>query len=163
MHLRTLVCVASLLVLPAALAANDTMSAIKEAAKQQANTKMAEKFNLPTTAPAGTKVYFIAPANGATVSSPVTVVMGLSGMGIAPAGTQMEATGHHHLLIDKPTVDLALPLPVSEQIAHFGKGQTETTITLKPGTHTLQLVLGDWKHQPFAPVVQSEPITVTVK
>lgn len=163
MHLRTLASAATLLILPFTLIANDTMSAIKEAAKQQANTKMAEKFNLPTAAPAGAKVYFISPANGATVSSPVTVVMGLSGMGIAPAGTQMEATGHHHLLIDNPTVDFTLPLPTSEQIVHFGKGQTETTITLKPGTHTLQLVLGDWKHQPFSPVVQSEAITITVK
>lgn len=162
MHIRTLACTLALLCLPA-IAANDTMSAIKEAAKQQAGAKMAEKFNLPTAAPAGAKVYFLAPASGATVSSPVTVVFGLSGMGVAPAGTQVENTGHHHLLIDNPTVDLTLPLPSSEQVVHFGKGQTETTLTLKPGTHTLQLVLGDWKHQPFAPVLQSEPLSITVK
>lgn len=146
-----------------ALAANDTMSAIKEAAKQQANTRMAEKFNLPSPAPADAKVYFLAPEKDATVSSPVKVVFGLSGMGVAPAGSQIEATGHHHLLIDDPTVDFTVPLPVSEQIVHFGKGQTETVLTLKPGKHTLQLVFGDWKHQAFNPSLSSEKITITVK
>ncbi|MGQ0619091.1 MAG: DUF4399 domain-containing protein [Panacagrimonas sp.] len=162
MPIRTLACALALLSLPA-LAANDTMSAIKQAAKQQAGAKVAEKLNLPTTAPAGAKVYLLAPANGATVASPVTVVFGLSGMGIAPAGMQFEATGHHHLLIDSPTVDLTLPMPTSEQVLHFGKGQTETSLALKPGPHKLQLVLGDWKHQAFVPVLQSETITITVK
>lgn len=146
-----------------ALAKDDSFSAIKEAAKQQANSKMAEKFNLPTAAPAGAKVYIISPAKDATVTSPVTVVFGLSGMGIAPAGTQIEGTGHHHLLIDNPTVDFTLPLPTSEQVVHFGKGQTETTLKLKPGKHSLQLVLGDWKHQAFNPTLASETITITVK
>lgn len=146
-----------------AMAANDTMSAIKEAARAQANAKMAEKFNLPTAAPQGAKVYFLAPADGATVSSPVTVVFGLSGMGVAPAGTQIENTGHHHLLIDEPTVDLTVPLPTTDQVKHFGAGQTETTLQLKPGKHTLQLVFGDWKHQAFNPTLASEKITITVK
>lgn len=151
-----------LMALPAS-AADDTFSAIKEAAKQQANTKMAEKFNLPSPAPADAKVYFISPANGATVTGPVKVQFGLSGMGVAPAGVQTEGTGHHHLLIDNPAVDLSVPLPMSEQVLHFGKGQTETTLTLKPGQHTLQLVFGDWKHQSFNPTLQSEKITITVK
>lgn len=152
----------SLAALPA-LAKDDTFSAIKEAAKQQANTKMAEKFNLPTAAPADAKVYFISPANGATVTGPVKVQFGLSGMGVAPAGVQTEGTGHHHLLVDNPTVDLSAPLPASEQVLHFGKGQTETTLTLKPGEHTLQLVFGDWKHQAFNPTLASDKITLTVK
>jgi hypothetical protein len=148
---------------PGAMAANDTYSAIKEAAKQQANAKMAEKFNLPTAAPAGAKVYIISPANDATVSSPVTVVFGLSGLGVAPAGTQIANTGHHHLLIDDPTVDFTVPLPTSEQVVHFGAGQTETTLKLKPGKHTLQLVFGDWKHQAFNPTLASDKVTITVK
>jgi hypothetical protein len=146
-----------------AMAANDTMSAIKEAARAQANAKMAEKFNLPTAAPTDAKVYIISPAKDATVSSPVTVVFGLSGLGVAPAGTQIANTGHHHLLIDDPTVDFTVPLPSSEQIVHFGAGQTETTLKLKPGKHTLQLVFGDWKHQAFNPTLASEKITITVK
>ena len=160
--LRSTLLALSLVALPA-LAANDTMSSIKEMAKQQAGAKMAEKLNLPSVAPAGAKVYLIAPAKDATVTSPVTVVFGLSGMGIAPAGTQIENTGHHHLLVDDPTVDFALPLPASAQVVHFGKGQTETSLTLKPGTHTLQLVFGDWKHQAFNPTLASEKITITVK
>lgn len=160
--LRTTLLALSLVALPA-LAANDTMSAIKEAAKQQAGSKLAEKLNLPSVAPAGAKVYLIAPAKDATVSSPVTVVFGLSGMGVAPAGTQIPETGHHHLLVDDPTVDFALPMPTSAQVIHFGKGQTETSLTLKPGKHTLQLVFADWKHQAFNPTLASEKITITVK
>ncbi|MCC2657344.1 MAG: hypothetical protein K0Q76_2452 [Panacagrimonas sp.] len=144
-------------------AENGTMSAIKEAARAQANAKMAEKFNLPTAAPAGAKVYIISPAKDATVTSPVTVVFGLSGLGVAPAGTQVANTGHHHLLIDDPTVDLTVPLPTSEQVVHFGAGQTEASVKLKPGKHTLQLVFGDWKHQAFNPTLASEKITITVK
>lgn len=160
--LRTTILALSLVALPA-LAANDTMSSIKEMAKQQAGAKLAEKLNLPSVAPAGSKVYLIAPAKDATVTSPVTVVFGLSGMGIAPAGTQVEGTGHHHLLIDDPVVDLAMPLPASAQVIHYGKGQTEAQITLKPGKHTLQLVFADWKHQAFNPTLASEKITITVK
>lgn len=116
-----------------------------------------------TPAPAGARVYFIAPQDGAAVKAPVKVVFGLAGMGVAPAGIQKDHTGHHHLLIDRPKVDLGAPLPASEQVVHFGGGQTETTVDLKPGQHTLQLVLGDWMHRPHQPPVMSETITITVK
>lgn len=117
-----------------------------------------------TASPAGAKVYIVSPANGATVKSPVTVVFGLSGMGIAPAGVQAENTGHHHLLIDTPLpANTGMPLATTDNIRHFGKGQTEATIELKPGKHTLQLVLGDHLHIPFLPVVASPQITITVQ
>jgi hypothetical protein len=117
-----------------------------------------------TPAPAGASVYVISPANGATVKGPqVTVLFGLKGMGISPAGMPMGATGHHHLLIDSalPT-NLATPMPANDQLVHFGKGQTEATVTLKPGKHTLQLVLGDHNHVPFDPLLASDKITITV-
>lgn len=115
-------------------------------------------------APSEAKVYFIAPANGDTVASTFTVRFGLTGMGIAPAGIQMEHTGHHHLLVDLDALPAeGLPLPNDAQHIHFGKGQTETTLTLAPGTHTLQLILGDHLHVPHQPVVASEKITITVK
>jgi len=119
---------------------------------------------LPRSAsPPGAKVYIVSPKDGATVKGPVTVVFGLSGMGVAPAGVQMENTGHHHLLIDTDLpANLALPLPADEKHVHFGKGQTETTVNLAPGKHTLQLVLGDHLHIPFNPVVASQKITITV-
>ncbi|MEQ8824626.1 MAG: DUF4399 domain-containing protein [Filomicrobium sp.] len=116
-----------------------------------------------TASPEGAKVYFIAPANGAEVSSPVTVQFGLSGMGVAPAGVEKAKTGHHHLLINQKLEDYSAPIPADDTHKHFGGGQTETTIELKPGKHTLQLILADQNHIPHAPPVQSEVITITVK
>jgi hypothetical protein len=117
-----------------------------------------------TPSPAGAEVYIISPKNGATVKSPVTVQFGLKGMGVAPAGVKFENTGHHHLLIDADVpADASAPLPTSDNVRHFGKGQTEASIELKPGKHTLQLVLGDQNHTPHNPPVVSKKITITVK
>ena len=111
----------------------------------------------------GAEVYIISPKNGATVHNPVLVQFGLKGMGVAPAGVKFDNTGHHHLLIDTdPPADLSAPLPATDKIVHFGKGQTETTVTLKPGKHTLQLLLADMNHVPHQPPVISKKITVTV-
>lgn len=116
-----------------------------------------------TPAPAGAEVYIISPRDGETVKGPVLVRFGLKGMGVAPAGIKLENTGHHHLLIDTPVpADAALPLPTSDKVVHFGKGQTETTLTLAPGRHTLQLVLGDFLHIPHNPPVVSKTVTITV-
>ena len=101
--------------------------------------------------------------NGAELKGPVKVLFGLSGMGVAPAGVQAPNTGHHHLLIDVDTLPPeSLPLPADEHVRHFGLGQTEAEITLEPGQHTLQLVLGDALHIPHQPPVRSEKITITV-
>ncbi|KAF1052243.1 MAG: hypothetical protein GAK43_02032 [Stenotrophomonas maltophilia] len=117
-----------------------------------------------TPAPEGAKVYFIEPHDGATVGKTFTVKFGLKGMGVAPAGVDFPATGHHHLLIDvKEQPALDAPLPMTDSIRHFGKGQTETELTLTPGKHTLQLLLGDKNHVPFDPAIESQKITVTVK
>ncbi|SDD68099.1 DUF4399 domain-containing protein [Kordiimonas lacus] len=109
------------------------------------------------------EVYIISPIDGAEVSSPVTVVFGLKGMGVAPAGTDKANTGHHHLLIDTVLPPLDENIPADENHVHFGGGQTEVTLDLKPGTHTLQLLLGDMNHIPHDPAVYSKKITVTVK
>jgi Domain of unknown function (DUF4399) len=116
-----------------------------------------------TPSPPGAEAYIISPKNGATVKSPVRVQFGLKGMGIAPAGIKFDNTGHHHLLVDSdPPANLAAPLPASDKLLHFGKGQTETSLTLSPGKHTLQLVLGDQNHVPHDPPVMSKKITITV-
>jgi hypothetical protein len=116
-----------------------------------------------TPSPAGASVYIISPKDGAKVSSPFVVEFGLKGMGVAPAGVKIENTGHHHLLIDTDApADLSAPLPSSDKVMHFGKGQTQTTLTLPPGKHTLQLLLGDNSHVPHNPPVISKKITVTV-
>src|SRR5579864_4366656 len=105
--------------------------------------------------PAGAEVYIISPKNGATVhADKVLVQFGLKGMGIAPAGIKFDNTGHHHLLIDTDApADMSAPLPSTDKVVHFGKGQTETTLHLTPGKHTLQLLLGDPNHAPHNPPV----------
>jgi hypothetical protein len=116
-----------------------------------------------TAAPESALTYFLSPANGATVTSPFTIRFGLRGMGVAPAGVTSPNTGHHHLLIDVETLPPDnLPIPNDANHRHFGLGQTETEITLPPGQHTLQLVLGDALHIPHQPPVRSEKITITV-
>ena len=125
---------------------------------------VANAVDLPrTAAPAKARVYFISPSNGQVLKGPVTVRFGLAEMGVAPAGTVAEGTGHHHLVIDSPLPALDQPLPKDDKHLHFGKGQTETTLTLAPGKHTLQLILGDANHIPHQPPVYSAPIAITVK
>jgi hypothetical protein len=114
-------------------------------------------------APAGSAVYFVGLKNGDVVSSPLLVQFGLRGVGVAPAGVEKPATGHHHLLVDVAEVDVNAPLPVSDNFRHFGGGQTEARVELKPGPHTLQLLLGDHNHIPHHPAIISERITITVK
>ena len=111
----------------------------------------------------GAKVYFIEPRDGATVGQEFTVKFGLSGMRVAPAGVDAENSGHHHLLIDGATADMNAPIPADATHVHFGKGQTEATVKLPPGKHTLQLLLGDRNHIPHDKPVMSERITVTVR
>ena len=112
----------------------------------------------------GAEVYLIEPADGATTAATFKVTFGLSGMGVAPAGADLKNTGHHHLLIDVNELpDVTKPLPASNQVKHFGGGQTETVLTLTPGIHTLQLLLGNYVHIPHDPPVLSKKITITVK
>ena len=118
-----------------------------------------------TPSPQGAAVYFINLKDGDTVTSPFKVQFGLTGMGIAPVGVQNERTGHHHLVIDTKLSDEELKRPIAADAkhVHFGGGQTEAMVTLPPGGHTLQLVLGDWSHIPHNPPVMSAVISVTVK
>jgi hypothetical protein len=117
-----------------------------------------------TPAPKGAKVFFVGLKDGATVSNPVTVKFGIKGMTLAPAGTATPNTGHHHLFIDTDVpADLSKPIPaIPDKVVHFGKAQTETTLTLPPGKHTLQLLLGDQNHIAHNPPVISKKITITV-
>jgi len=110
----------------------------------------------------GTELYIISPKDGESLKSPVTVRFGLKGMGVAPAGVEKEGTGHHHLIIDTDLPPFDENIPMDEQHIHFGGGQTETTIELSPGKHTLQLLLGDQNHIPHSPPVTSKKITITV-
>jgi hypothetical protein len=125
---------------------------------------VASAEGLSTPSPPGAELYFIEPADGAVVGATFTVKFGLRGMGVAPAGVEMEGTGHHHVLIDVAELPpLDAPLPATDHVVHFGKGQTEATLTLAPGPHTLQLVLGNHLHVPHDPPVVSQKITITVE
>jgi hypothetical protein len=120
--------------------------------------------SIKSTSPENANAYIITPTDGQTVSQNFKVVFGLSGMGVAPAGTEKENTGHHHLLIDTTELpDMNMPLPATDHIKHFGGGQTETELTLIPGKHTLQLLLGNFAHVPHDKPVLSEKITITVE
>jgi hypothetical protein len=116
-----------------------------------------------TPAPKDVELYIISPKDGETVASPVTVRFGLRGMGVAPAGVAMENSGHHHLLIDTGLPPLDQPIPADAKHVHFGKGQTEASVTLAPGRHRLQLLLADHLHIPHDPPVVSKPVTVVVR
>src|SRR5688572_30207169 len=115
-------------------------------------------------APAGAMAYIIEPADAARVTSPVRVVFGLKGFGVAPAGVDRNDAGHHHLLVDAPLpTDLGLPIANDEQHRHFGGGQTEVELTLAPGRHTLQMLLGDHLHIPHDPPIASSVVTIEVQ
>ena len=129
-----------------------------------ASLSWADAHELPRTdAPAGAQTYIISPVDGAVVESPVTVLFGIRGMGVAPAGVKVSNTGHHHIVIDAPTPNLDEPIPSDEHHKHFGGGQTEVSLELSPGPHTLQLVVGDSNHVPHTNAVVSEVVSITVK
>lgn len=116
-----------------------------------------------TTAPDSAKAYIVSPAEGDTVTNPFKVIFGLTDMGVAPAGVDRLDTGHHHLLIDTEMPYLDEPIPSNANHMHFGGGQTEVTLELAPGQHTLQLLLGDLDHVPHDPPIMSRTITITVE
>lgn len=116
-----------------------------------------------TSSPNGASVFFITPADGATVTSPVHIEFGIVGMSVVAAGTDTADSGHHHLLVDTGLPDLGLPIPKNANSIHFGDGSTAIELDLEPGEHTLQLLLGDYLHIPHEPPVISPVITVSVK
>lgn len=154
-HWKTLIPAAAAIALAACSNNTDTAAPVAEDAAAPAAEAAAE------TLPTG-RVFIVSPEDGAEVSSPVTVTFGIEGFDVAPAGTYQPGTGHHHLLIDTGLPALDQPIPADENHVHFGKGQTETTVELAAGEHTLQLLLGDGNHVPHQPPLVSDIITITV-
>lgn len=132
-------------------------------AAQEPTAESAPMAPARTAAPEGASVFFVTPADGDTVTSPVHIEFGIEGMVVAPAGTDEPASGHHHLLVDTDLPDLDQPIPADANHIHFGDGSTSTDLTLAPGKHTLQLLLGDYRHIPHDPAVVSDRITITVE
>lgn len=137
---------------------DDSMPAAKEPMADAAPMAPAR-----TAAPEDASVFFVTPADGDTVTSPVHIEFGIDGMQVAPAGTDNPASGHHHLLVDTDLPDLDQPIPADANHIHFGDGSTSTDLTLAPGEHTLQLLLGDYRHIPHDPAVMSDRITIAVE
>ena len=90
-------------------------------------------------------------------------MFGLKGIGVAPAGVDLPATGHHHLLVDTELISMDSMIPTDNNHLHYGLGQTEAIVELEPGEHRLQLVLGDYLHTPHDPPVVSDVITIQVQ
>lgn len=111
----------------------------------------------------GARVFFITPSDGDTVSSPVQFEFGVSGMDLAPSGTDRPNSGHHHIIVDHDLPVLSLPVPKDAQRIHFGDGRSETELDLGPGQHTLQLLFADHLHIPHDPPLISERISITVE
>lgn len=129
-----------------------------------ADATMSEPMAMPRTAsPEGARVFFISPADGDAVSSPIAIEFGIEGMSVVAAGVNEDRSGHHHLLVDTGVPDVGLPIPADANHIHFGDASTATELTLAPGEHTLRLLLGDHLHIPHNPPVVSDPITITVE
>jgi hypothetical protein len=137
------------------------------AGSENVGTEIAEASSpvaMPRTAsPEGASVFFISPADGDTVTSPVSVKFGIDGMSVVKAGNNQPDSGHHHLLVDTDLPDFGLPIPADKHHIHFGDGSTSTEIMLDPGTHTLRMLLGDHLHIPHDSPIMSDPITIIVK
>jgi hypothetical protein len=151
------------LILLAPLAACGDRSTSEPAAEANVPEQPVATMPARSASAAEATVFFVSPADGATVSNPISVVFGIEGMTVAPAGQDVPHSGHHHLLIDTGLPDLGLPIPKNENYIHFGDGSTATEITLPPGKHTLQMLLGDHLHIPHDPPLMSEIITINVE
>lgn len=152
------------MVLLAITVAGCSKGADKPAASADSNDTTPAPASLPRTpAPDGARVFFVTPADGETVANPVTIEFGSEGVSIVKAGVDEPASGHHHLIIDAELPDASLPIPADDNYIHFGDASTRTERTLPPGTHTLQLLLGDHLHIPHDPPVASDVITITVE
>ena len=109
------------------------------------------------------EVFFVSPqTNFVSESREVRLVFGIKNFNIAPAGINNVDSGHHHLIINAELPNLNRPIPSTDNYIHSGKGQTETTIVLNPGKHTLQLLLGDFAHVPHSEPIYSEKITIEI-
>ncbi len=143
--------------------ATDALAETADKAVAEVEALVENAALLKTTSPDGAKVFFISPTDGDTLTNPVTIEFGIEGMDIVRAGEDAPNSGHHHLIIDAALPDLGQPIPANEHYVHFGDASTSTELTLEPGTHTLQLLLGNYLHIPHDPPVMSATITVQVE
>ncbi len=111
---------------------------------------------------ASAKVSFKNIHENAVLGSETKVEFVVEGMTVQPAGAITAGTGHHHLIVDSPAIPKGQVVPMDEKHLHFGKGQTETVLKLKPGKHTLTLQFADGAHMSYGSELSST-VHVTVK
>ena len=181
---------AALVLLQAVLACNKSEPQPAPAAKVEAKVEATEEPSAPAEpaapahaehahaappsvelppVPAGAKVSFAEPADGAQVSGAATdgkvavpVKMAAEGITVEPAGEVKAGSGHHHILIGGEPMAAGSVVPKDEKNLHFGGGQTETTLQLEPGEHTLVMQFADGIHRSYGPAL-SAAIKITVK
>lgn len=144
--------------------ADEKMDTTQAAATSPPGTAVSEPHTIPRSpSTEGASVFFITPEDGATVTNPINIEFGIAGMDVVKAGNNQPHSGHHHLLIDTGLPDLGMPIPADEHHIHFGDGSSSTQISLPPGEHKLQMLLGDYVHIPHNPPLTSAQITITVE
>jgi hypothetical protein len=161
-HLALALLVSAAFTCSAAVAQQGPAAGSSTAAPATSAATPAPKTGGPTASPPGAAVYFVDLKEGQTVPPNFVVHFGLTNIGVAPAGTDHPNSGHHHLLIDTELPPLNEPIPSDFNHLHFGAGQTEAQLSLQPGPHTLQLLLGDKDHIPHTPPVMSAPVHIVV-
>lgn len=109
------------------------------------------------------QIYFRVPRDNAVVDTTFDVAFGLRNYGVAPAGVNLANTGHFHILINVEPPAAGVVIPADSLHRHYGGGQIETQLTLKPGRYTLRLVLADHEHKVIGPALISAPVRVTVR
>jgi hypothetical protein len=112
--------------------------------------------------PEGARVFFVEPADQGKLKSPLIVKFGVDKMTVKPAGDLVEGTGHHHLIIGPAGIEVGKQVPADDQHIHYGKGQTETELTLEPGEYDLTLQFADGMHMSYGPTLAST-IHITVE
>jgi len=103
--------------------------------------------------------------DGDAVSNPVIVRFTSAGAtmrdNMGHTATTMPL-GHLHLIIDAPVPAAGQMVPMDSRHIHLLHGETQATLHLLPGDHTLQLVLAGADHHVGNPPITSAKIIIHV-
>lgn len=127
-----------------------------------ASMNMSSETNMPEV-PSGASVNFKNLKDGETVSSPVKIEMGATGISIDSAGAVKPNSGHFHILIDaEDSIPTGVVVGKDSTHLHFGNAQQETSLTLSPGKHKLVLQFADGAHRSYGSKLATA-VTVNIK
>ena len=103
--------------------------------------------------------------DGDTVSNPVVVRFTSTGATMRHSMGHTATTmplGHLHLIIDAPLPPAGQMVPMDSRHIHLSHGESQATLHLVPGDHSLQLVLAGADHHVGNPLVASAKIIIHV-